>query len=404
MLRRIAPLLILLLMLPAGTVNAGKVGPEFRISTNPADYHFIPSVAALAGGGVVVAWSSASIYTHTILAQRLNETGEPVGGVVTVAVVDDKNFGAGSVAYWPRVAGLKDGGFVVGWEEAHTDEDSLPAYGQRYTAAGAPAGARFELKVAHTNEPLPTVAALSDGGFVFTWEDSDVLGESDIFGQRFAADGTPGDEFRVNASTNDNSYNYKHFTPVAGLSGRRFVVVWASQQGGRDRDIYAQRYRATGARAGREFRVNSTTRSNQFEPTVAGLLDGGFVVIWTSDKQDGSRAGIYGQRYSAGGAKVGGEFRINFTTFNLQYVPSVAALRDGGFVVTWSSTIGTNRIFGQRFNAQGKPVGGEFEVGRKAADTRDPSVAALKGGGFIAVWSAGEEDGTSGIFGQRFAP
>jgi hypothetical protein len=57
---------------------------------------------------------------------------------------------------------------------------------------------------------------------------------------------------------------------------------------------------------GGEFRVNTYTTSNQFEPTVTALADGGFVVAWTSFGQDGFSYGIYAQRYNAQGQPVGG--------------------------------------------------------------------------------------------------
>ena len=47
---------------------------------------------------------------------------------------------------------------------------------------------------------------------------------------------------------------------------------------------------------------------------MAALADGGFVVTWTSDGQDGSGYGIYGQRYAADGTAVGSEFRVNQIT------------------------------------------------------------------------------------------
>ena len=70
---------------------------------------------------------------------------------------------------------------------------------------------------------------------------------------------------------------------------------------------------------------------------MTALNDGGFVVTWMSNNQDGSDWGIYGQRYAADGAPSGNEFLINNHTQYSQYEPSVTALADGGFVVAWQS-------------------------------------------------------------------
>jgi hypothetical protein len=83
-------------------------------------------------------------------------------------------------------------------------------------------------------------------------------------------------------------------------------------------------------RANDEFRVNTTTASDQYEPLVAALADGGYVVTWMSHYQDGSGLGVSAQRYGANGSAQGGEFRVNTTTAYDQCEPLVAALADGG--------------------------------------------------------------------------
>jgi len=55
--------------------------------------------------------------------------------------------------------------------------------------------------------------------------------------------------------------------------------------------VYAQRYNTDGTAAGSEFRVNTTTSNGQYEPEVAMLDGGDFVVVWRSDYQDGSAPG-----------------------------------------------------------------------------------------------------------------
>jgi hypothetical protein len=54
--------------------------------------------------------------------------------------------------------------------------------------------------------------------------------------------------------------------------------------------------------------------------------DGDFVVTWHSYYQDPNAGltGIYAQRYSAAGAPLDAEFRVNTTTANHQRYPAVA--------------------------------------------------------------------------------
>ena len=46
------------------------------------------------------------------------------------------------------------------------------------------------------------------------------------------------------------------------------------------------------APAGSEFQINTTTASSQEYPQTASLADGGYVVVWNSNNQDGSQYGF----------------------------------------------------------------------------------------------------------------
>lgn len=180
-----------------------------------------------------------------------------------------------------------------------------------------------------------SVSGFEDGGFVVTWT-SIVSPNAGIYGRRYDADGDPvGGQFKIN-STPGNSYEL--IPSVATLGNGGFVVAW--QANALDGDYYgafARLYDANGVALGNQFQVNTHTETYQGIVYVAALADGGFVVTWSSQEQDGSGYGIYGQRYDADGNPAGGEFPINTRTTNHQIYPSVAALEDGGFVVTWSS-------------------------------------------------------------------
>ena len=102
-----------------------------------------------------------------------------------------------------------------------------------------------------------------------------------------------------------------------------------------------------------ETLVNTTTSSNQSAPSVAVDADGDFVVAWQSYGQEGSDYGVYAQRYDASGAAVGSEFRVNTITSNTQAAPSVAVDADGDFVVAWASSGqdgSSYGIYAQRYN------------------------------------------------------
>jgi len=101
--------------------------------------------------------------------------------------------------------------------------------------------------------------------------------------------------------------------------------------------ISAQLYDAAGVAVGAAFHVNSTSANGQYYSASTALDDGGFVVTWGSQNQDGDGVGIYAQRFDATGAPVGAEARINDVTAGDQEFPSVTERADGSLVFVWNS-------------------------------------------------------------------
>lgn len=254
------------------------------------------------------------------------------------------------------------------------------------------------------------VTSLYDGGFVVVWssKSEDIL---DVLAQMYDSNGKKrGGEFVVN-SCQDNGINN---ASIGNLNDGGFVVAYGTQNpsDGAYRGIGCQRYNSEGNKVGSEFIVNSYTTSSQYDPSVTGTSDGGFVVTWTSSGQDGNLAGTYGQRYDTNSNKVGNEFRVNTRTSSNQEDSAVTALDDGGFVVVWSSwgqdTSTSPGIYGQVFGSNSTKLGSEFRINTYTSGYQtNPSITALVGGGFVVVWSSSngikDENGeVPDIYGQLF--
>ena len=212
-----------------------------------------------------------------------------------------------------------------------------------------------------------------------------------------------GPEFRVNTYTTSNQL----YPSVARDTGGNFVVVWTSNtQDGATLGVFGQRYSNAGAPLGPEFQVNTYTTGAQYLPSVASDGAGNFVVVWQSNGQEGNHS-IFGQRYASTGTPLGGEFRVNTYTTGDQSFPSVSVNNAGNFVVTWQSYLqdGSNwGVFGQRFSGAGAPLGPEFRVNTYTTSGEfASSVSSDLAGNFVVVWHATGEDGSGlGIFGQRY--
>jgi len=211
-------------------------------------------------------------------------------------------------------------------------------------------------------------------------------------------------ELEVNTYTTSAQW----FPAVAGGTDGSFVVVWESEgQDGAGGGIFGQRFDALGQKAGTEFQVNTDTTGVQRDPAVARLSDGGFIVVWRGESAGIAEDDVFGQRFDAAGSKVGGEFLVNTTTVNTQENPDVAADANGGFVVVWESYVNPTdgkTVSGQRFDAFGARVGSEFKVPFPGYHQSYPKVASRPEGDFLVVWQHpnGNGSGRDGVLGHYF--
>ncbi|WP_183451189.1 putative Ig domain-containing protein, partial [Microvirga lupini] len=376
---------------------------ETRVNTFTANSQEQPAITALAGGGYVVTWMSASQdgSGYGVYAQRYGADGTPLGGEVRV------NTFTTSDQYLPAITALADGGYVVTWMSASQDAPGWGIYAQRYGADGTALGGEVRVNTTTVDSQMyPAITALG-AGYVVTWTSFNQDGSGwGIYAQRYGADGSAlGGEVRVNTTT----ANSQEQPAITALAGGGYVVTWMSaSQDGSGYGIYAQRYGADGTALGGEVRVNSTTDSDQMYPTITALADGGYVVTWMSWNQDGSGYGIYAQRYGADGTALGGEVRVNTTTADNQYFPVITALIGGGYVVTWMSSIQDGSswgIYAQRYGADGTALGGEVRVNTTTANSQEqPAITALADGGFAVTWMSFNQDGSSyGVYSRTFA-
>ncbi len=368
---------------------------EFQVNTSTAAAQNLSSISALVDGGFVVTWSSEA-GVDGIFGQRYAASGAKVGAefkISTAATQPDSD---------SNVALLAEGGFVVAWESYNTGGDTdWGVMAQRYNADGTAAGSNFRINsTTASTQYMPSIAGLNDGGFIATWENGATVSK-----QRYNADGTKsGIESAVNLTADSGSPS----PSVTSLVDGGYVVTWKGWNGQYGYAIKGQRYAATGAKQGGEFEINTDKTEYYHEsPSITALYDGGFVVTWQSNNQDGANYGIYGQRFDLNGAEVGAEFQINTKTAGEQSNPSATTLADGGFVVTWQSAGQDGDgfgVYGQRFDAAGVAVGVEFRVNTYITNGQsNASVTALNDGGFVVSWdSVGQDGAGSGIFAQRF--
>ena len=421
-------LAVFLLIAGVAPLQAGStalpVGPEFQVNSYTTGGQLVPAVARDAVGNFVVVWQSfgssgGDTALDSVQGQRYSAAGVPQG-----ASFQANTYATGSQLD-PVIASDADGDFVVIWRSDGSgggDTLNTSVQGQRYSMAGAPQGAEFQVNSYTTSfQVAPAIASDADGDWIVVWQSNGSSGgdtlNTSVQGQRYSAAGTPqGAQFQVNSYTTSDQLSPE----IASDADGDFVVVWQSNgsSGGDtlNTSVQGQRYSAAGVPQGAQFQVNSYTTSHQRYPAVASDADGDFVVVWRSEGSAGgdtSYSSIQGQRYSAAGATQGAQFQVNSYTTSSQASPAIASDVDGDFVVAWQSggssggdTSGLS-VHGQRYSAAGVPQGAQFQVNSyTAGDQRSPAIATDADGDFVVVWqsygSSGGDISNLSVQGQRF--
>jgi hypothetical protein len=380
-LKLIAGLSILALLI--GPANAARVGKEFAVTSKGLN----SSVARLSNGGFVIVWRGDDP-KFAIVGQRYNSAAAKVGGAFVVAIASHEKAA-------PWVAALPGGGFLVTWDSP--DSSGLGVWVQRLKPDGTLTGARSRANTFATGDQfLPTAAVLNNGSFVVLWTSNGQAGSSSaVFGQRYTASGVKAKgEFRVDSTL---PAAFHQFPSVAPLTNGGFVAVFRGFHG-----TYVRRFNASAVGAGNDVQVNSASEGLLQHPVVAGLKNGGFVVVREVDTTNRARD-LVGQRYGANGKKAGAAFRVNTGTAGPQLDPAVAALTTGGFVVLWADGTSTQSTKGRLYGANFAAIGGDFKANTSVVPIgAAPSVGSLSTGGFVAAWQGSATNAVFAIRAQRF--
>ena len=392
--------LIPLALFPAALLAQAPAGVEFQVNAYTTGVQGEAAVASNGNGDFVVVWASPDGGTYGVFGQRFNASGVRQASEFRI------NSYTTNSQVFPSVGSDANGNFVVVWHSYSQDGSGTGVFGQRFDRAGAAMGSEFRVNSYTTDNQAFASVALHANGSVVVWSSNTQDGSArGVFGQRFSASGVAqGSEFRVNSYTTNNQLE----PAVASDESGNFVVVWRSTtQDGSSDGIFGQRFDASGVPQGGEFRVNSYTTGLQQQPIVAPAANGDFVVVWASDGQDADSHGVFGRRFDASGTPLGAEIQVNSYTTGGQSLPFVSADENGNFVVVWDSSSQDGSglgVFGQRFDASGAPLGGEFRVNTSTvSDQLYPMIASKPDGDFVVVWESLGQDGSSyGVFAQRY--
>jgi Ca2+-binding RTX toxin-like protein len=320
------------------------MGPQIHVNTTTALWQSTPSIAMFKDGSFIVVWQDDSklgtdTQASSIRGQIFNADGTKRGAELNINSTIEKQQGA------PTVAVLSDGRFVVSWTDS-SGKDSEIETGIRarvFKADGEPVGNDFRVNTNPNNsQGESSITALANGGFAISW--NDLLGDGSAFAveaQSFNADmSRNGSERVVNSTVTDSQFD----STIIGLQNG-YLVVYSDSSASPDDPGQTVRGRLFGFDGApvpgtAEFVIPSS-RGDKDSSAATQLADGRFVVVWThrNDKTgDGSGACIKGQIYHANGTPYRGEFLVNTTVQSDQSDPVITALPDGGFAVAFTDS------------------------------------------------------------------
>jgi hypothetical protein len=230
------------------------------------------------------------------------------------------------------------------------DTSRFAVKAQVFAAGGTPVGAEILVNTDTAGDQFSArVIALSNGGFVVAWDDESLNPDGShgdtspgaVTAQVFTANGTPvGTEFRVNSATAGD----QDAPQIIALSNGGFVVTWedfSQGVGGAGGDtsglaVKAQEFASDGTPVGTEILVNTATAGNQDPEQITALPNGGFAVTWNDHSQ-----GVGG----AGGDASGSAVKAQVFGFNLPQALANDFNGDGHSDILWQNTDGTPAVW-----------------------------------------------------------
>lgn len=328
------------------------VGAEMRLNAHAAGSQSAPVVAGPKAGGFVVAWqtSAADRSNAGVFVRRFDASGLAAGTETALGAALERKGGQLQAA--PALTVLEDGGYYVVWAVWDEDRGTSDLFGRRFDAEGMAAGPAVVLAAdVAGDDPRPEIASLADGSIAVTWA-AERAGGFRIAARRYDADGAAEtNPIRVTAGT-----VRAHPRPViAGLADGDLAIAWLAKRGKKAPSLVARVIPDQAARQRHTVRIVGNIALKAGAPDLIATEAGGFTVSWAAFNGEGSGSDIYGQAFTAVGKAAGNKRRINVTSKRDQWQPSLFTTSDGGSVAIWTSQKqdgSKEGIFGRRFGKE----------------------------------------------------
>jgi hypothetical protein len=295
----------------------------------------------------------------------------------------------------PDVLGLSNGGFVSAYNNANGHFILLDFYDAQSNHVGA-FQQPYDVPPNTSAVGQPSLTQLTNGNVLVVWEDA-VAASPGIRGHLFSPTGAPiGSELTLASVLHDPQ--------VTALSGGGFVISLTIPQGFTD-DVVVFRYDDAGNMRDTPNLVNTVvTVGDQNQSAVAALADGGYVVTFTDNP---SNQEIRATIFNADNSLRKADFLLATVGNNTQ--SKVAGLANGNFAVVYTDsgwaeggTLG-NGISLQIVAPTGVNLTTSIHVNATSTvDETDPDVTVLANGFIFVTWTHPFSSTDHDIYGRVF--
>jgi len=154
--------------------NGARIGPQIDVSTDTTSININSRVAALQNGGFAITWEELKDFTASTgvtkaKLQIFNAAGDKVGTAIDVSATGNQSTS--------DITGLKNGQIAVLWQDGLFPvyfSRLKPLKVQVFSATGVKQGDPYTVNLATPTDQYtfwPYIAPLSNGGFVVSWKE-----------------------------------------------------------------------------------------------------------------------------------------------------------------------------------------------------------------------------------------
>ncbi|UCC18694.1 MAG: hypothetical protein JSV62_11375 [Promethearchaeota archaeon] len=254
---------------------------------------------------------------------------------------------------------------------------------------------------------IPAVCNLTNEIIAIVWESYEQEGvglEYGVYGT--VIDTTTGYNITAEFHVNDYTTYSQRYASICALSSEVVAIAWSSwNQDGSSWGVYAKVFNViTRTSMTPEIAVNENTTGYQYNPSICALSNDKFAISWQSD-QDDEVFDIYARVFNATtGAGITGEFLVNNFTIGTQHHPSICKLTQDSFAVSWESS----HLDGDGFGvfgvvidaATGNNITNQFQINDYTVnDQWFSSLCALDNEKIAVTWRSEGQDGNgTGVY------